>query len=73
MGGDRCKMASRALLERGEAEEDFFLRLGPEAIKAGDFVVLADFFQIGERGDLELFVEGLDFFRAEAGNVEKFE
>jgi hypothetical protein len=73
VGGDGSEVASGALLEVGETEEDFFLGLGPEAIEAGDFVVLAGFFQIGERRDLEFFVEGFDFFRTEAGNVEKFE
>ena len=73
VGGDGREMASGALFERGETVEDFFLRLGAEAVEGGDFVFLARFFEVGQRGDLEFFVEGFDFFRSEAGDVEEFE
>ena len=72
-GGNRGEVASGPLTEYLEAVEDFLLCFGPEAVQAGDFVLLAGFFQTGERRDLELFVEGFDFFRSEAGDVEEFE
>ena len=72
-GGNRGEVASCPLTEHLEAVEDFLLCFGPEAVQAGDFVLLAGFFQTGERRDLELFVEGFDFFRSKAGDVEEFE